>query len=309
MNTNTKSQSEFYVSKGEVTLGPWSIDQVAEKLSLAEIAATDFIYDDLKADWIPLMECEALKTLLNRAKPKAPPPARQKPAKPMANNEQSQKQSLKSIPTAHTSEQLSPSSPMNGAPEVVAEWYVLKGANRYGPLTYLGVLRGLQEKTVYDFDFIWKDGMETWMRVADHEDFTPERIRTLVSQAERDESVFFARKYPRVSYDCDVIVNDERNAWLAKTYEASPGGTGLIIENAMLMPGQILRLHFSSTAELPAFNALCEIVGKQFSKEARGKKAKVKYAVRFVQFFSGQDKGDASAQAVEQRVQNYFKAA
>jgi hypothetical protein len=303
MNKNTKSQVEYYVSKGESTLGPWSIEQIAEKLSSADIAATDFVYDDAKGDWIPLLECEALKTLLNRAKPKAPPPSRgQKPSEP-----------LKSIPTAHTTEQLSPSSPMNGAPEVVAEWYVLKGANRYGPLTYLGVLRGLQEKTVYDFDFIWKDGMETWMRIADHGDFTPERIRTLVSQADRDESVFFARKYPRVSYDCEVIVNDERNAWLARTYEASPGGTGLIIENAMLMPGQILRLHFSSTNELPAFNALCEIVGKQFSKEARGKKAKVKYAVRFVQFFAGQgsdkENTNASSQAVEQRVQNYFKAA
>ena len=307
MNKNTKSQVEYYVSKGESTFGPWSIEQIVEKLSSADIAATDFIYDDAQGDWIPLMECEALKTLLNRAKPKAPPPSRGlKPSGP-----------LKSIPTAHTIEQLSPSSPMNGAPEVVAEWYVLKGANRYGPLTYLGVLRGLQEKTVYDFDFIWKDGMETWMRIADHGDFTPERIRTLVSQADRDESVFFARKYPRVSYDCEVIVNDERNAWLARTYEASPGGTGLIIENAMLMPGQILRLHFSSTNELPAFNALCEIVGKQFSKEARGKNAKVKYAVRFVQFFAGQgsDKEKTAAsdiqssQAVEQRVQSYFKAA
>jgi hypothetical protein len=50
---------------------------------------------------------------------------------------------------------------------------------------------------------------------------------------------------------------------------------------------------------LPAFNALGEIVGKRFSKEVRGVKSPVRYAVRFL-------KVDGSA---EPTVREYFERA
>ena len=70
-----------------------------------------------------------------------------------------------------------------------------------------------------------------------------------------------------------------------------------MIENATLVPGQTVLLHFAQRDDLPAFNALCEIVGKKFTKDVRDAKSPVQYSVRFVKL-------DAQAEA---RVQKYFK--
>ena len=69
-----------------------------------------------------------------------------------------------------------------------------------------------------------------------------------------------------------------------------------MIENATLVPGQTVLLHFAQRDDLPAFNALCEIVGKKYTKDVRDAKSPVQYSVRFVKL-------DAQA---ESRVQSYF---
>ncbi|MEK7357456.1 MAG: DUF4339 domain-containing protein, partial [Bdellovibrionota bacterium] len=66
-------QTEFFVSKGERQLGPWTLSELAERLASGEIAVTDFVFDDGRQDWMPLFECEALKAHLAQSKPKSAP--------------------------------------------------------------------------------------------------------------------------------------------------------------------------------------------------------------------------------------------
>jgi hypothetical protein len=288
-DTTSKTQVEFFVAKGEEHLGPWTIVEIAERLALSEVSVTDFVYDDVRADWIPLIECEPLKSHLNRAKPKKAPPvkAELKIAPP-----------VQAQPEAHVQAQAQPQIPK----QQLTEWFVQKGANRYGPFSYFGLVRALQEKSVYDFDFIWKEGMETWVRLAEHPEFQADRIRDLATDLSKSEEkkseVFFRRQYARIQFKSEVIVHDDRSVWMGQAIEASVGGSGLVIENSTLTPGQVVRVHFAPCDGLPAFNALGEIVGKKFSKAVRGANSPVTYAVRFLQLDG----------TVEPQVREYFES-
>ena len=110
------------------------------------------------------------------------------------------------------------------------------------------------------------------------------------------EGVFFRRQFPRVRFESEVIVHDDQSVWMGQSFEAGAGGSGVMIENATLKPGQVVRLHFAPCDGLPAFNALGEIVGKRFSREVRGTKSPVRYAVRFLKLDG----------AAEPQVREYF---
>lgn len=279
------AQTEFYVSKNEQQLGPWTVREMAAKLSVGEIAVTDFTFDDSKNDWIALFQCEAFQAYMTSQKPKSAPPKKSAPV---------------------VVEAVSPAAPVKipietsvaSSPLVTQDWFVQKGQHRYGPFTYLGVIRALQEKTVYEFDLCWKNGMNEWVRIAEHGDFQGEKIRSLTAHAQLEEKVFSQRQHPRIGFETEVLVHDNRSVWLGRAFEASVGGSGLVIENATLVPGQTVLLHFAENANLPSFNALCEIVGKKFVKDVRDPKSAVHYSVRFVKL-------DPQAQA---RVEKYFQS-
>jgi hypothetical protein len=277
---SSKIQTEFHVSRagdtGGETLGPWTLDEIAAKLASSDIVVTDFVYDEVREDWIPLLECDALKERLRRQKPKAPPSKARVTAAPAETDHASD----------HLQEAVAETFAVSvrGPSNDGGQWFVQKGTLRYGPFTYTGLVRALQEKSVYEFDFAWTEGMENWVRIAEHRDFQPERIRELLTNEPSGESgAFLCRAHPRLKFESEVIVHDDRTAWLGRSFEGSVGGSGLVIENAALYPGQVVRLHFASTTGLPAFNVVAEIVNKKFVKEVKGVKTPVHYAVRFLE--------------------------
>ncbi len=284
--TKANSQTEFYVAQGEQQLGPWTIQEIATRVGSNEIAVTDFVFDDGQNDWVALFQCEAFQEHLKSQKPKATPPKK---------SESKLETKVQVVQTAHATpaKVTATVTEIKGEPQ---EWFVQKGNHRYGPFTYLGVVKALQEKTVYEFDLCWKEGMEEWIRIAEHNEFNADRIRQLTDAAKDELGVFTQRRHPRVRFDSEVLVHDNRSVWLGRAFEGSAGGSGLVIENATLVPGQTVLLHFAERADLPAFNALCEIVGKKYSKEVKDSKSPVQYSVRFVKL-------DAQA---ESRVQKYF---
>ena len=292
----------YHVSKaggaeGE-TLGPWSIEEIAERLAKTEIAITDFVYDEKREDWITLVEFDTLKEHLRRAKPKAPPKASVAQAMPAVVMEMVPAEPvMAAAPAEQPATAVAPTETVTAIASrgPNGEWFVQKGTERHGPFSYLSLIRALQDKSVYEFDFVWTEGMETWTRLAEHEAFKAEKIREM-SQDQSAQTIFAQRAHPRVRFDSEVIVHDDRSAWIGRAYEGSVGGSGLVIENAALYPGQTIRLHFSPAQGLPAFNVVGEIVNKKFVKSVRGVKSPVQYAVRFLQM-------DENA---KERVNEYF---
>lgn len=293
-----KIQVEFYVAKSGASYGPFLIPQIAEMVARGEVAITDFVYDESRADWISLMECGPLLEHLRRAKPAAPPAK----LAPQPRNAEPQTAQTPQTPAqdpqtaAPVKAAAIPSKPAWAVTPRDDAWYIQKSGERHGPFTYMELVRGLQEKTVFEYDFVFKEGMQTFMRIAEHPLFKPERIRELITRKQPDQQVFVKRQHPRVKFESEVIVHDDREVWMGQAFEASVGGSGVVIENSRLSPGQMVRIHFAPFDGLPAFNALGEIVGKTYTKNARSAKSPVKYSVRFIRL-------DGS---IEPQVREYF---
>jgi hypothetical protein len=162
-----------------------------------------------------------------------------------------------------------------------SQWYVLKGKNRFGPLMYLDLVRMLQEKSVFEFDYVWAQGLDKWKRIAELECFSCDHIRALFGQDGVD-SVFYRRSHPRARYETSLICHDNSSVWKGHTIEISEGGAGVIIQNAMLLPGQSVYMHFRPGALSKSFNVLSEIVSKRFMKGIREPEAPVLYGIKFV---------------------------
>lgn len=53
------------------------------------------------------------------------------------------------------------------------------------------------------------------------------------------------------------------------------------MENAMVVPGQTLYLHFKPGDGVPPFNAICEVVSKQYVEGVKEKNAPIRYGLKF----------------------------
>jgi hypothetical protein len=81
------------------------------------------------------------------------------------------------------------------------EWYVLKGDNKFGPFSYREVLKMLQEKVAFEFDFAWHPGLSTWVRIADLDAFKPAYISQIQTADMPDISEVF---FPSSSSSCEI---------------------------------------------------------------------------------------------------------
>ena len=249
---------KFHVSHIGQNYGPWTLDEIMQRLAKMELLSSDLIFDEAKNDWVPFMEFAPLVSALKGLKPAAPPP--------------------KSASVETVSDAPSGTTTLNS--DERSEWFVQKQSHRFGPLSYAGLIRALQEKQVYEFELIWKEGMGEWVRVAEHPDFTPEKIKAALETPEAKRA-FLQRKHARFTYMNEVMVHDNSTVYLGQSFQGGAGGAGVIIENASFQPGQTVLLHFAAHDGMPAFNVEAEIVSKRFVKDVRDKKTPIPYGLRF----------------------------
>tara|TARA_B100000749_G_C18450166_1_gene476199 strand:- start:34869 stop:35696 length:828 start_codon:yes stop_codon:yes gene_type:complete len=254
------AQNEFMVSKDGEEKGPFTLDQVVEMVKSQELGVMDYLYDESQEDWVTLLEHEEIQAKIKSVKPKAKP----KKSKPQEAEAVSLKQE----------------KPSN---DQTAEWYILKGENKFGPFAFHDVIKMLQQKLVFEFDFAWKSGMQAWQRVAEIESFKYENIKELQETLMPDISeVFFRRRHRRVNYNGTLIIHDNKSLWKGQAMEVSAGGAGVVMENASIVPGQKLYLHFKPCDGVPPFNAVCEVVSKKYQDGVKDKTTPIRYGLKFV---------------------------
>ena len=261
-------QEKFYVSHSSEQMGPYSIDEIVQFVAQGTLSPLDYIYDEEKNDWLLFLEhprlSEKIKSLKPRAAPKVQKSDAQTPAQESAPVHSKKTQSREDKPQA--------------------EWFVLKGDNKFGPFTFIDVVKMLQQGAVFEFDFAWHAGLETWMRIAELSEFSKENLKKLKESSMPEISeVFFRRRYRRIVYGGTILVHDNKKVWKGKTVEISEGGAGVVMENAMILPGQQLYLHFKPGDGVPPFNAICEVVSKEFVNDLRNRNAPIKYGLKFKQ--------------------------
>lgn len=244
----------YYVSHNGEQKGPWSAQEILKRLKSQDLAWSDYVYDEGKADWVLLMDHQEFSSHFKPGgKPTLPKPHKKSDEKHEAHHEQ-----------ANVNEK---------------EWFVLKAENKYGPFSMLEIIRMLQEKNIFEYDYIWNQAMSTWKRVAEVDEFKPEKIRALKDSGKSDvQEIFFRRRHARAHYGASILVHNNKKVWKGESLELSSGGAGLVIEHPEFNPGQTLFLHFKPGDGVPPFNAICTVVSKQMPMPGR---TAVRYGVKF----------------------------
>lgn len=251
---------KYLVSHQGEQVGPYSLDEIVGQVRAKKLDLFDFVYDQAKDDWVLLMEYAPLAQMLKSNKPTARPP-----------------QTAATTAAAPQIETIAvvAAAPAEKSAHAITEWFVLKGDNRFGPFGFTDVVKMLQQKVVFPFDFVWHAGLDSWKRVAEIAEFSPESIRALLGTS---KDSFTPRKHARKKYSGRVIIHDNLSLWKGEALEISKGGVGVTMTNTMVVPGQQVTVHFGSHEGWPAFNAVCEVVSKKFVNDS----SPVEYGLRFL---------------------------
>jgi len=250
---------KYLVSHKGKEVGPFSLDEILTQVREKELDLFDYIYDEAAQDWVLLMEHAEVSGRLKSHKPQRPPNSlkTESPGTPKAQS---------TVAFMHP----------------VSEWFLLKGEHRFGPFSYSDVVKMLQQKAAFPFDFCWHAGMQTWKRIAELEDFQPERIRSLFVQSNGKKAnaseVFAQRKFPRQNFNGRVLIHDNTKLWKGEGFEISQGGVGITMSNTLVAPGQQLVVHFKAQDGIPSFNAVCEVVSKKFVDD----NSPIQYGLKFL---------------------------
>jgi PilZ domain/GYF domain 2 len=268
---------KYLISHQNQESGPFTLDEIVGKVRSKELELFDYIFDDAKQDWVLLMEHPDLAQKLKSNKPPRPPQTVDKTGTGTTTT------TVTPVQAATTPLDLPPAVPVKagGTPDAhtISEWFVLKGENKFGPFTYTDVVKMLQQKIVFPFDYIWHSGLESWKRVAETGDFTEENIRLLFAKTEgKKKDVFLERQFKRKKFGGRVIIHDNMTLWKGSGFEISKGGVGVTMNNALVVPGQQVFVHFTGEGEFPAFNAVCEVVSKKYVNDD----TPIQYGLRFL---------------------------
>lgn len=227
--------STFYIASQGQQQGPFTLQEIEVKLLSQKLNWHDYIYDEQSEDWILLMEYAAFTHLFNK----------------------SFETPVKGKTISH----------VEADPAKQRIWYVLKQNNNYGPFSKLDLIQMMQGKALQEYDFIWHEGMSSWKRLADVQEFSVKEVRLLFEKYHKNKDAgtvaFFRRKFARAKLETLAIVHDKQKIYKSVGVEISEGGAGLMIEGADFKKDQQIYLHFKPAHEVPAFNAICKIVSKK----------------------------------------------
>jgi hypothetical protein len=224
---------KYFVAKDGIQKGPWSLEEIRLNIQNNIIAWNDYIFDDTSEDWIFLFEFPALTDAFNL--------------------------SFKNPPKSKIGNQVS-----NHYEERI--WYILKQNENYGPFCYKDLIQMLRSKTLFEHDFIWRPGKESWKRLSELEEFSSERLEEVFNHFEqkefKSEKIFFRRRFSRANYKCELLIHDNQKVYTAYSIEISAGGASFSISDVVFPIDSHVHLHFKPGGDVPPFNALCKIVSK-----------------------------------------------
>ncbi len=218
--------------------GPLSVQDILARLHRGDLQWTDCLYDEEKKDWVYLLEHPLFMRQMT-----------EQPSQPLAEEKKQEE----------------------------TDWYVLRDANRYGPFTYLELVKMLQQRKLFEYDYVWhRSEMQAWQRISELAQFSAEKIKSLVSSGEAGPDVFYRRRHARAEYGASILLHDNKALWRGTSMEISAGGAGLVLESGEINIGQNLFLHFKAGDGVPPFNANCTVISKHETPEN-----KYRYGVKF----------------------------
>jgi hypothetical protein len=236
---------KYFLAKAGHQVGPYTENEILEKLHTTEHAWNDYIYDETREDWMLILEHPTFSEKYNKG---------------WARNSM---------------------QPTSLHPFHEKRWMVNKDDKKFGPFTYLEVIQMLQERTLIEQDHISLSHSPGWRPVKEFEEFSTQKVKELIVRTDKElKEVFNRRRFPRAEFVGTLIVHDNKTVFRGQSYQISAGGAGLYIPSHALQPGQTLLLHFHPSPDVPAFNAVASVVNK-FQPNRQMDVTPQKYGVKF----------------------------
>ncbi len=164
------------------------------------------------------------------------------------------------------------------------EWYVLRGEMKYGPYEYKSLITMIQTSELFDYNYVWAPHLENWALVGELQEFSKDRLARLIQTKDHLAGAFTERKHPRRDFVTEVYAHNDQSFFDGQTKSISDNGALILLNDPLLQLGQQLMVHFRQSEQNSVpFNALCEIVRKNFSNQRLNVKSGLHYAVRFLQ--------------------------
>lgn len=157
------------------------------------------------------------------------------------------------------------------------QWHVMKGETQHGPYTYEEVIKMIQEKVIFDFDYLWSAHLEKWTMMSDVEDFCSVQLKR-VFEEKKLTTAFLQRKHVRKPIELEIYAHNNMRLWGGHTESLSMGGALVLLSNPTLIPGDEIQIHFKKYN----INCVAEILGKRPTKKKIRHDTAIYYTVKFL---------------------------
>lgn len=161
------------------------------------------------------------------------------------------------------------------------EWYIVRNEKKYGPYSIDEMIQLRQQRKLFEYDLVWKQGLRQWKPLIQTEEFSTQAMIERSIRAETCD-VFNRRQWPRVKKEISILVHDDKNLWPAKTLNISIGGALVELNSPFLNPDDKIHLHFQNREKNNnRFSCIGTITGKRYTNERLHVNSSIQYNVRF----------------------------
>lgn len=233
------ADSSFIVSQAGKAVGPFSQADLKKKLKAGELSYTDFLW---QADQ------EAWRMLADYFASDFPPPSEPPPGVQVSGE--------KKLDRQFGGETFTQDLGISNEPI----WFLFRDNTKFGPYRYLELVRLLQTNACGPDDFIWKPGFDDWTRLRQVQEFEEPVLHKLVHLRNfGTEKVFIQRRFPRIPYESEVILHDEKRVVFGAARSLSEGGAFLEVAKTTHQKGDRIKIHFTPGKVAVPFNCIAEV--------------------------------------------------
>ena len=233
------SESSFFVSHSGKAVGPFSEAEIEKKLKAKDFSYTDYLWQPAQESWLML----ATYFSTDFPPPRDPPPGITVSAEKLEKREFAADSFSQEIGISNES-----------------IWFLYRDNTKFGPYRFLELVRLLQTNACAPDDFVWKPGFEDWVRLRQCQEFEETVLRKLVHLRNLStEKIFVQRRFPRVPYESEVILHDEKRVIFGSVKSLSEGGAFLEVGKPTHQKGDRIKVHFTPGKVNVPFNCIAEV--------------------------------------------------
>lgn len=163
------------------------------------------------------------------------------------------------------------------------QWHILQGESQLGPYSYQEMIEMMQRGELFDYHYIWTQGMEAWSMLAEVPDFSRDRLALLIQTQGTGAESFYKRESQRLAVQIPVFAHNHEGFFQGYCTNLSIGGALVNLNSPFILPSQELVIHFCTSKDCPeSFKVTALVVRKHVNKQVLHIKTGLQYAVRFI---------------------------